>query len=115
MEGHVHTMSSLFAQLGEPGDEAAIALFMASHRPLAGSVQLHEAAFWSPSQAAFLRQAILDDADWADVAEALNAQLHATEWAADGPARAALAARMTCGQWPSNSCRITPVAIATST
>lgn len=77
MERPVHNMSNLFAQLGRPDDEAAIARFIESHRPLAGGVRLHEAAFWSPAQAAFLREALLDDADWAEVADELNTNLHA--------------------------------------
>lgn len=76
MERPLHDMANLFAQLGEPDDEAAIALFIERHRPLAGGVLLHEAAFWTPSQSGFLREAILDDADWAEVADALNRELH---------------------------------------
>lgn len=76
MERTVHHMSSLFAQLGQPSDENAIARFMEAHVPLDGDIQLHEAAFWSPAQAAFLREAILEDAEWADIVEALNSELH---------------------------------------
>ncbi len=76
MERPLHDMANLFAQLGEPDDEAAIALFIERHRPLAGGVLLHEAAFWTPSQSGFLREAILDDADWAEVADALNSEMH---------------------------------------
>lgn len=76
MERPVHDMSNLFAQLGEPSDEAAIDHFIAAHAPLPDSMLLHEAAFWTPAQAAFLREAILDDADWAEVADALNRELH---------------------------------------
>jgi hypothetical protein len=77
MERPVHNMSNLFAQLGKACDEAAIAEFIETHRPLPGGVQLHEAAFWTPSQAALLREALLDDADWAEVADELNAELRA--------------------------------------
>lgn len=77
MERPVHNLSSLFAQLGQPSDEAAIVRFIETHRPLAGGVMLHEAAFWSPSQASFLREALLDDADWAEVVDELNQELHA--------------------------------------
>ncbi len=77
MENPVHSMARLFAQLGHPCDEQAIALFMETHRPLAGGVLLHEATFWTASQAEFLRQASLDDADWAEVIDELNAGLHA--------------------------------------
>lgn len=76
MERPVHNMSNLFAQLGEASDEAAIARFIETHAPLSGSVLLHEAVFWTPAQAGFLREAILDDADWAEVADALNRELH---------------------------------------
>ncbi len=77
MERPVHNMSNLFAQLGQANDEAAIAEFIETHRPLPDSIQLHEAAFWTPSQAALLREALLDDADWAEVADELNAELRA--------------------------------------
>ena len=77
MERPVHDMSNLFAQLGEPNDEAAIAKFIESHRPLAEDVQLHEATFWTESQANFLRESVLDDADWAEVVDGLNGDLHA--------------------------------------
>lgn len=77
MERPVHSMNNLFAQLGQASDDAAIARFIECYRPLASSVLLHEAAFWSVSQAGFLRQAIVDDADWADVVEELNVELHA--------------------------------------
>jgi len=77
MERPVHSMTNLFAQLGQPNDEAAIARFIESHRPLPESVQLHEAAFWTPSQAGFLHEAIVEDADWAEVADELNAWLRA--------------------------------------
>jgi hypothetical protein len=77
MERSVHSLNTLFAQLGQPSDEASIAQFIESHRPLPDDVLLHEAAFWTPSQAAFLREAILDDADWAEVADELNADLRA--------------------------------------
>ena len=70
------TMQTLFAPLGEPDDEAAINRFIAKHGHLRGSTTLHEAPFWSPSQAAFLRDAIVQDANWAPVVDALNAGLH---------------------------------------
>lgn len=77
MEQHAHSMSNLFAQLGQPSDHLAIDRFIAANRPMAGTMRLHEAAFWNASQSEFLRQAIGDDADWAEVAEALNSELHA--------------------------------------
>ncbi|MGB5009083.1 MAG: DUF2789 family protein, partial [Candidatus Dechloromonas phosphoritropha] len=52
MERPVHSLSVLFAQLGQPNDEKSIAQFIDSHRPLAADVCLHEATFWTPAQAA---------------------------------------------------------------
>jgi hypothetical protein len=77
MESAVHSMSNLFAQLGQLNDEAAIAQFIDSHRPLAEGVRRHEAPFWTESQAGFLRESVLADADWANVVDALNGDLHA--------------------------------------
>ena len=37
---------------------------------------LAEAPFWSDAQARFLRQEILEDADWAQVIDELNLMLH---------------------------------------
>lgn len=76
MERPIHTLSNLFAQLGEASDEEAMAQFIMAHSPLPASIRLHEAPFWSASQAAFLQAALLDDADWAEVADTLNAELH---------------------------------------
>lgn len=77
MERLVRNMRSLFAQLGQACDEDAIQQFIEANSPLGGETLLHEAAFWSPMQANFLREAILDDAEWAEIVEALNSELHA--------------------------------------
>ncbi len=77
MERPTHNMSNLFAQLGLANDEAAISQFIATHKPLAGNVLLHQASFWNASQAGFLCEAIRDDADWAEIADELNAELRA--------------------------------------
>jgi hypothetical protein len=76
MERPQPDMSRLFAQLGEASDERAIARFIETHRPLASDLQLHEAAFWTSAQADFLREAALDDAEWAGIVDALNSELH---------------------------------------
>lgn len=78
MEQHAHSMDELFDQLGAHQPPQGTVPFIEARRPLAGDVQLHQAVFWSPSQAAFLEQAISDDADWAEVVEALNSELHAS-------------------------------------
>ncbi len=78
MESLMHTLNNLFAQLGLASDDASIAQFIQTHGA-ARSVVLSEAAFWTPAQAAFLRDEILNDADWAEVIDQLNAQLHASK------------------------------------
>jgi hypothetical protein len=77
MERVPYNMSSLFDQLGVVSDEQSIARFINGKAPLGGDVQLHEAAFWTASQAEFLREATLQDAEWVVIVDALNSELHA--------------------------------------
>lgn len=73
MELSNHKLTDLFRQLGLADDHASIASFIAGHRPLAGSTPLADASFWSPAQAAFLREEIAEDADWAELVDQLDA------------------------------------------
>ena len=75
MELYTHDLCSLFAQLGLPSDPQSVDRFIASHAPLTKGVPLEEAPFWTPAQATFLREEILEDADWAPVVDCLNARL----------------------------------------
>jgi hypothetical protein len=77
MESTIHTLNNLFEQLGLPSDDIAIENFINSHSHLDTGLTLSEAPFWTPSQAAFLREEILKDADWAEVIDQLNVRLHA--------------------------------------
>jgi hypothetical protein len=79
MEKPTHHFSELFAQLGLPSDDQGIARFLMDHTPLAGDVKLPDAAFWSPAQAAFLREALLQDSDWAEPADQLSQALRGPE------------------------------------
>ncbi|MCX2864810.1 DUF2789 domain-containing protein [Paucibacter sp. PLA-PC-4] len=76
MENSFHHFCDLFAQLGLPSDEAGIRGFISSHRPLPADMRLADAPFWSPAQAALLREQVRQDADWAEVIDQLNAALH---------------------------------------
>lgn len=76
METQLHTLSNLFAQLGLPSEPAAMDQFIATHRPLEQGMALYRAPFWSASQRAFLKEEIIEDADWAGVIDELNARLH---------------------------------------
>lgn len=75
MQSHTHTMSNLFAQLGLAADPEAIDAFIAAHRPLDNEIALYRAPFWSASQRAFLKEEIIEDADWAGVIDDLNHRL----------------------------------------
>lgn len=70
------TMASLFGQLGLDSSDQAIDRFIEQHKGLNKNQHLNEAPFWTPSQAAFLKNAIEDDADWAEVIDQLNVALH---------------------------------------
>jgi Protein of unknown function (DUF2789) len=75
MNKPMHQFSDLFAQLGLPNDELGIKHFIASHAPLHGDFRLPEAPFWTPAQAAFLREAILQDSDWVEMVDRLSVAL----------------------------------------
>ncbi|AOY97267.1 hypothetical protein BKK79_31550 [Cupriavidus sp. USMAA2-4] len=77
MDASFHRFSELFAQLGLPADDAGIRAFLATHAPLAAGIALADAPFWTPAQAALLRDEILEDADWAEVVDRLDAALRA--------------------------------------
>lgn len=74
METHSHDMTSLFAQLGLPSDDADIQAFIAEHR-LDSTTKLFDASFWTDSQAKFLRDQLKVDADWAVVIDSLDTSL----------------------------------------
>lgn len=75
MQTQQHTMNNLFAQLGLPSDEAAVEEFIAAHRPLESGTALYRAPFWSTAQRTFLKEEIIEDADWAAVIDELNGRL----------------------------------------
>jgi hypothetical protein len=75
MQAQLHTLNNLFAQLGLPSDDAAIEGFIARHRPLGNGVALYRAPFWSAMQRNFLKEEIIEDADWAAVIDDLNGRL----------------------------------------
>ena len=75
MDQPIHRFSDLFAQLGLPADEQAIRQFIASHGPLRADILLADASFWTASQAAFLKEEKLEDADWAELVDQLDLAL----------------------------------------
>jgi hypothetical protein len=77
MEPVRHDLHDLFLQLGLPTPAPEIDAFLARHRPLPPDVDLAAAPFWSPAQAAFLREQAALDADWAELVDQLNLMLRA--------------------------------------
>ncbi len=75
MNKPMHHLTDLFAQLGLPTDEPGIEHFIATHAPLPANLRLAEAPFWTPAQAAFLREAILQDSDWVELVDQLSIAL----------------------------------------
>jgi hypothetical protein len=75
MDKSTHRFHELFAQLGLPSDEHGIAQFLKTHTPLADSIKLPDAPFWSSTQADFLHEALLQDSDWAELADQLSQAL----------------------------------------
>lgn len=70
-----HSLKSLFAQLGLPNSKGEIDAFIERHSPLPGAVRLADAPFWTAGQAAFLREEINEDAEWAELVDQLDALL----------------------------------------
>ncbi len=75
METETHALCDLFSQLGLPSDSDAIEKFIKAHRPLPDAVPLSEAPFWSKPQRDLLKQALIQDADWAPLVDQLNVRL----------------------------------------
>lgn len=76
MEAPTHTLEGLFEQLGLDSSPAAIDAFISQYSPLAEDCKLVDAEFWTAPQAAFLKQQLREDADWAPVVDELNLRLH---------------------------------------
>lgn len=76
MERYQHSIPELFKQLGLGSSKQEIEGFIMKNSGMAAGVAIHEAEFWSASQAEFLKQAIDEDADWAEIVDQLDAMLH---------------------------------------
>ncbi|WP_407291580.1 DUF2789 domain-containing protein [Stutzerimonas zhaodongensis] len=69
-------LGTLFEQLGLPSDPASIDAFIATHRPIPNGMKVSDAPFWSEAQGSFLKEQLMDDAEWAPVVDELNVRLH---------------------------------------
>lgn len=75
MNANHHRFTELFLQLGLSADIEGIKRFLELHSPLAPSIRLENAHFWTEAQSTLLRDELLQDADWAEVVDQLNAAL----------------------------------------
>lgn len=75
MEPPIHSLDSLFDQLGLDSTDAAIKDFINSKKPLSDNIELHIANFWNSSQASFLKQVNDEDAEWVEIVDQLNVML----------------------------------------
>lgn len=75
MELHHHGVSDLFYQLGLDGTEKGIDLFINMYGLRHEDGELYRAIFWSPQQARFIKDAIAEDAEWAEAVDELDARL----------------------------------------
>ena len=74
MDTSRHTLQTLFSQLGLPNSDRSMDAFFRNHY-LPRDIPLDRAAFWSVGQAQFLREAVEQDADWAETVDQLDALL----------------------------------------
>jgi hypothetical protein len=75
MDTMTHTFSELFKQLGLPNDVTSIGAFLKLRQPLAASLRVEEAPFWSLSQRHFLKEQLTSDTDWAELIDRLSLAL----------------------------------------
>ena len=69
------TLNDLFKQLGLDCSDEAIALFIETHGPIDDDIAMADWSCWSPSQADFLRHAILEDSEWSVIVDDLNERM----------------------------------------
>ncbi|MFH8573987.1 DUF2789 family protein [Streptomyces sp. NPDC017993] len=74
-EASQHRFSELFRQLYLADDGKSIDEFIATNSPLQDDVKLENAQFWNDGQRAFLRENLVQDADWAVKIAQLNEAL----------------------------------------
>lgn len=69
-----HNINMLFLQLGLPATDSDVNSFFSRHK-LDRETRLVNAEFWTESQAAFLNEALEEDADWTEIVDQLDARL----------------------------------------
>lgn len=75
MDTSIHTLQTLFCQLGLPDDIEQINVFIELRKPLPSDISLPKAYFWNEVQAAFLDEATANDSDWCALVDKLDCLL----------------------------------------
>lgn len=75
MDTGSHALPELFAQLGLETDPQSIEQFI-QHHDLPTGLSITKAPFWSDAQAAFLKESIAQDSDWAPAVDELATALN---------------------------------------
>lgn len=75
METFTHDLSHLFGQLGLSDKQSEIEKFIAAHKLSSFNGTLPEAPFWNSAQARFLKEGVVEDSDWAEAIDQLDALL----------------------------------------
>jgi hypothetical protein len=79
MHPAIHRFGELFAQLGLPNEAVDIVHFLTVQTSMADGLRLPDAPYWTASQAAFLRESLLQDSDWSGVVDQLSKALQGPE------------------------------------
>ena len=74
MDFSTHSINMLFQQLGLPATDNDVDSFISRHK-LGPATRLIDADFWTEAQAAFLSEALAEDADWTEIVDQLDARL----------------------------------------
>lgn len=69
-----YSINTLFRQLGLPAADSDVDNFFSRHK-LDPGTRLVDADFWTEAQAAFLNEALEEDADWTEIVDQLDARL----------------------------------------
>ena len=69
-----YNINVLFQQLGLPATDSDVNSFFSRHK-LDPETRLVNADFWTEAQAAFLNEALEEDADWTLIVDQLDARL----------------------------------------
>lgn len=76
MQTQHHDLGQLFQQLGLPSDDYSIEHFIESQKPLASTTRVTDLDCFSRAQKSLLLESLIEDSDWAEAVDTLDALLH---------------------------------------